>query len=258
MFLADDTLIKPNYDVSSYGRDKVIPLTTDTLLLEPIIWSELSELIQISPNNAGVDSFLEDYPEVISNVDTLGILNEGEGVPYSRTFEWLTDMTAWVYKFNLSFAMAIAVTSWTSGNISIDSVKCTLSERRADGKLVKIIGTFVKATGMSTITSAVNAVIIMHIEGNTPFKISVGNILRLQIEFTTTNGDATTFEGIMPYFFFQKGNLSKSLSKSALILHLHPALDHAYPIFRDQSLTDKLDYSGVNRSGIPRERGIVP
>jgi hypothetical protein len=93
----------------------------------------------------------------------------------------------------------------------------------------------------------------MHFEGNDPFKIAQGNYLRMAIEFTSTDTlTATSYEGIMPYFYFQEGALAKTLCESGLEMHLHPALDHAFPVFRDESVTNKLDFDGVTKQGFDR------
>ena len=106
---------------------------------------------------------------------------------------------------------------------------------------------------MTNIAAVETAVAIMHFEGNTPFKIAQGNYLRMAIEFNSTDTNtATSFEGIMPYFYFQAGALAKTLCESGLEMHLHPALDHAFPVFRDQSITNQLDFDGVTKQGVNR------
>ena len=40
--------------------------------------------------------------------------------------------------------------------------------------------------------------------------------------------------------------------ESGLEMHLHPALDHAFPVFRDQSITNQLDFDGVTKDGFDR------
>jgi len=241
------TLTKANYDISNYGEDLFLPLTTDTLALQSITWSELDELLQEESTD------LEAYSRLVSDIDTLGILNEGDGVRYSRTFDFLTDMSAWCYKFNLTFAVALDVTAYTSGAHSIDSVKVTFSELLPDKTEKRQITTMIHNTGMTNIAAVETAVAIMHFEGNTPFKITNGNYLRMAIEFSSTDtSTATTFEGIMPYFYFQAGALAKTLCESGLEMHLHPSLDHAFPIFRDESITNQLDFDGVTKQGFDR------
>ena len=242
-----DTLTKTTYDISNYGEDLFLPFTTDTLALQAITWSGLDELLQEESTD------LEAYSRLVSDIDTLGILNQGDGVRYDRTFDFLTDMSAWCYKFNLTFAVGLSVTAYTSGAHSVDSVKVTFSELLPDKTEKRVITSMIHNTGMTNIGAVEDKVAIMHFEGNTPFKIINGNYLRIQIEFNSTDTNtATSFEGIMPYFYFQAGSLAKTMCESGLQLHLHPSLDHIFPILRDQSVTNKLDYDGVTINGFDR------
>ena len=94
---------------------------------------------------------------------------------------------------------------------------------------------------------------IMTFEGNIPFKVAQGNKVTIQIILGRTDTNtATTFEGIMPLFYFQKSALAKTMIESTLQMHLHPALDHAFEVFRDQSIQEQLDYDGVNIEGVKR------
>jgi hypothetical protein len=195
-----ETLTKPVYDISNYGEDLFLPLTTDTLALQSITWSELDELLQEDTQD------LENYSRLVSDIDTLGILNEGDGVRYHRTFDFLTDMSAWCYKFSLSFCAALDVSAYTSGAHSIDSIKVTFSELLPDKTEKRQITTMIHNTGMTNIAAVKTQAAIMHFEGNTPFKITQGNYLRIDIDFSSTDtSTATSYEGIMPYFYFQTG-----------------------------------------------------
>ena len=53
----------------------------------------------------------------------------------------------------------------------------------------------------------------------------------------------------MPYFYFQAGSLAKTLCESGLEMHLHPALSHAFPVFRDENIVNQIDFDGVNKDG---------
>ena len=253
-FNALDQLVNLNYGVDNYGQDVTLPLGTDTLALQSITWSAINELLQVKATGADVD--IEEYSRALSDIDTLGIMNEGDGIRYSRTFDFLSDMSAWIYKINLTFAVALSITAISSGNHSIDSVQVLVQELKGDGTLVREILTASQNTGMTNLTAINNSVAIMHFENNKPFKISTGNIVRLTISFSSTDtGVATTFEGIMPLFYFQEGSLLKTMCESALILHVHPALDHAFPVTRDSSVTTRLNYAGVDKNN--NSRGAV-
>ncbi len=109
-FNSNNILIKPVYDVAFYGEDVIIPLVADTLDLSSFTWSSLDALTQSNDTVAGADRQIEPVSRLVSDIDTLGILNEGDGVQFSRTYQWLSDMSAWVYKFDIFMAVGLNVT----------------------------------------------------------------------------------------------------------------------------------------------------
>ena len=242
----NDLLLKPVYDVSAYGEDLQLPLGLKKLTLQSITWSELDELLIV-----GAD--LENYSRLISDIDSLGIMHEGDGVAFDQTYTWLSDMSAFVYKFNITLCVALDVTSYSSGNHSVESVQIIIKETLADGTVVSEIANLTQDTGMTNITAVKTNAVIMTFEGNTPFKVAQGNKVTVRIILNRIDtSTATSFEGIMPLFYFQISDLAKTMIESTMQLHLHPALDHSFPIFRDQSSQDELDYDGVNREGFDR------
>ena len=245
-YSVNDLLQKPVYDVSAYGEDLQLPLGTKKLALQAITWSSLDELLV-------VDADMENYSRLVSDIDSLGIMNEGDGVAFDQTYTWLSDMSAFVYKFNLTLCVALSVTAYSGGNHSIDSVQVIIKETLADGTVVGQIADMTKATGMTNITAVKDQAVIMTFEGNTPFKVAQGNKVTIQIILNRTDsGTATSYEGLMPFFYFQSSSLAKTMIESTMQMHLHPALDHAFPVFRDQSIQDELDYDGVSREGFDR------
>ena len=242
----NDLLQKPVYDVSAYGEDLQLPLGQKKLALQSITWSQLDELLV-------VDADMENYSRLVSDIDSLGIMHQGDGVAFDQTYTWLSDMSAFVYKFNLTLCVALDVTSYSSGNHSIDSVQVIIKETLADGTVVGQIANMTKDTGMTNITAVKTQAVIMTFEGNTPFKVAQGNKVTIQIILNRTDtSTATTYEGLMPLFYFQISNLAKTMVESTMQMHLHPALDHAFPVFRDQSVQDELDYDGVTQQGFDR------
>ena len=245
-FNVNDLLQKPVYDISSYGHDLQLPLMPKNLALQAVTWSELDELLTVHAD-------LENYSRLISNVDSLGILNQGDGVAFDQTFTWLSDMSAFVYKFNITLCVALSCTAYSSGNHSIDSVRIIIKETLQDDTVVRTVADLQQDTGMTNITAVKDQACIITFEGNNPFKVAQGNKVTLQIILNRTDtGTATTFEGIMPLFYFQKSSLTKTMIESTLGLHLHPALDHAFDVFRDQSIQEQLDYDGINKLGESR------
>ena len=136
-YSVNDLLQKPVYDVSSYGEDLQLPLGLKKLALQSITWSELDELLVV-----GAD--MENYSRLISDVDSLGIMHQGDGVAFDQTYEWLSDMSAFVYKFNITLCVALDVTAFTGGNHSVDSVQVIIKETLADGTVVSQIDILLK------------------------------------------------------------------------------------------------------------------
>ena len=242
----NNLLQKPVYDVSSYGEDLQLPLGLKKLALQSITWSELDELLL-------VDADMESYSRLVSDIDALGVMHQGDGVAFDQTYEWLSDMSAFVYKYNITLCVALEVTAYTSGNHSVDSVNVIIKETLSDGTVVREIANMIKDTGMTNTQAVESKAVIMTFEGNIPFKVAQGNKVTIQIILGRTDtSTATTFEGIMPLFYFQKSALAKTMVESTMQLHLHPALDHAFEVFRDQSIQEQLDYDGVNIDGVKR------
>jgi len=242
----NNLLQKPVYDVSSYGEDLQLPLGLKKLALQSITWSELDELLL-------VDADMESYSRLVNDIDALGVMNQGDGVAFDQTYEWLSDMSAFVYKYNITLCVALEVTAYTSGNHSVDSVQVIIKETLSDGTIVREVDNITKDTGMTNTQAVESKACIMTFEGNIPFKIAQGNKVTVQIILNRTDtSTATTYEGLMPMFYFQISALAKTMVESTMQMHLHPALDHAFPVFRDQSIQDELDYDGVTQQGFDR------
>ncbi len=247
----NDLLVKPTYDVAFYGEDLHLPLGVAPLNYQDVDWGNLTQLLT-------VDSDIENYSRVISDSDALGILNEGNGVGFDHTYNWLSDVSAWVYKYNITMAVALNVTAWTSGDHVVSSARIILTERLPDGTLLKTMADETKNTGMTVLNGSGRSVVIMTFENDKPFKITQGNTVRLQVILGRTDTMvATSFEGIMPLFYFQTGTGVKQLIESTMNLHLYPALDQAFTVFRDQSLQEPLDYSGVTKQGVSRQHEAI-
>jgi antitoxin component of RelBE/YafQ-DinJ toxin-antitoxin module len=245
-FNVNDLLEKPVYDVSSYGEDLQLPFGQKKLALQSITWSALDELLVV-----GAD--MENYSRLVSDIDSLGIMTQGDGVAFDQTYTWLSDMSAFVYKFNITLCVALDVTAYTSGNHSVDSVNVIIKETLADDTVIRTIADLTQDTGMTNTQAVETKACIMTFEGNIPFKVAQGNKVTVQIILNRTDTNtATSFEGIMPLFYFQISDLAKTMIESTMQLHLHPALDHAFEVFRDQSIQEQLDYDGVNIEGVKR------
>ena len=243
VFNPTQLLIKPTYDVSSYGEDLTIQLGTDTLALKSFTVS--SATFEQSSESATV-FHMGDEGTIISDTDTIGIAYEGNNTAYDRTFQFLPDMSAFVYKYEILAGFAENCSAYSSGAVDIDSVRFTLSTTLPDGTQEAIIFDRYVTSSTSALEATGTNVFIVHLEDNTPLKLIKGYPVRLRIRVNeTTSGTNTRQVGILPFFPFQKEALAKIFTTSVFDMHLHPTLDHAFPVFRDQSAQETLDYSGV-------------
>ena len=85
VFNPTQLLIKPTYDVASYGEDLTIQLGTDTLALKGFTVS--SATFEQSSESATV-FHMGDEGTIISDTDTIGIAYEGNNTAYDRTFQF--------------------------------------------------------------------------------------------------------------------------------------------------------------------------
>ena len=243
VFNPTQLLIKPTYDVASYGEDLTIQLGTDTLALKGFTVS--SATFEQSSESATV-FHMGDEGTIISDTDTIGIAYEGNNTAFDRIYEFLPDMGAWVYKHEILAGFAENCSAYTSGAVTIDSVRFTLTTHLPDGTLEATIFDKYVESSTSALEATGTNVFIAHLESNTPLKLVKGYPVQLRIRVNeTTSGTNTRQVGILPFFPFQKEALAKIFTTSVFDMHLHPTLDHAFPIFRDQSVQETLDYGGV-------------
>ena len=250
VFNVTDTLAKPTYDIASYGEDLSLNLGTETGTIQAITCSSANF------EQSGTDNHMDSYDILVSDNTTAGLVHEGNDTAYDQTFEFLTDMSAILYKYDILCAVGVNVSSFSSGSVKLDSVRFTATENLQDGTVVRELFDNYVTCSLSALTGTGTNVFIAHSEGIPMVKIANSNVVKLRIRINeTTSGTNTRQVGILPLFPFQKEAVMKQWTNSVFEWHLHPALDHAFNVFRDQSIQNLLDYSGVTIKGILR--GIV-
>ena len=250
VFNVTDILIKPSYDVANYGVDISLNLGTETGTIQAITCSSANF------EQSGTDNHMDSYDILVSDNTTAGLVHEGNDTAYDQTFEFLTDMSAILYKYDILCAVGVNVSSFSSGSVKLDSVRFTATENLQDGTVVRELFDNYVTCSLSALTGTGTNVFIAHSEGIPMVKIANSNVVKLRIRINeTTSGTNTRQVGILPLFPFQKEAVMKQWTNSVFEWHLHPALDHAFNVFRDQSIQNLLDYSGVTIKGILR--GIV-
>ena len=242
--------IKPVYDVSAYGEDLSIQLGIDNLALQSITASTASffkNTDTVNLNGSATTVFpVEDMDLVLSDVNTFGIAHEGDNTAFDRIYSFEPDMTAFIYKASIKAAFALNVSAYTSGTFDLTGVRFVISQV-VDSDRTEAIDDFTLTATLTGLTAAGTQVFVIVADRHyTNFKAIKGRPITIQIIINETTGTGTRQVGIMPVFPFQAAAIIKPITTSVLSVHVHPTLDHAFPVFRDQNAMQLLDYSGIS------------
>ena len=233
-------LVKPTYDISNYGEDLTLNLGAVTLALQSITLSSAN--FEQSGSHVVMDSFAES----ISDTNAVGLAHEGNNTAFDETYEFLTDMSAEIYKLDILAAFAVNVSAFTNGSVKLDSVRFTCTENLQDGTEVRTLFDKYVDCSLSALTGTGTNIFIAHLDMIPMTKVSDSKKIQLQIRINeTVSGTNTRQVGILPFFPFQAAALPKPFTTPTLSMHLHPTLDHVFPILREQGVQNMLDYSGV-------------
>ena len=242
--------IKPVYDVSAYGEDLSIQLGIDNLALQSITVNTAAffkSTDTVNLNGSATTVFpVEDMDLVLSDVDVIGIAHEGNNTAFDRVYSFEPDMTAFVYKASIKAAFGLNVSAYTSGNFDITGVRFIVSQI-VDSDRTEIIDDFTVDATLTALTATGTQIFIIVADRHyTTFKAIKGRPVTVQIIINETTGSGTRQVGILPVFPFQAAAILKPFTTSVLSVHVHPTLDHAFPVFRDQNAMQLLDYSGIS------------
>ena len=231
-------LIKPTYDVGSYGHDVQVPLSLlsgTTLTLVP---STTTFVQVLEESNVPID----EVPIFVSDSDEMEIVTAGADTDFDKTWVWVPDMSANLYKFTANFCVGMTTTAYTSGNFKISSVQIIVKQVKGDYSetlVDKIID-----PGMANMTSATSQVAIINLDTQTAKKV-FDKPITVQIKVNTTSGSGTYQCGIVPLFCYFSAHTPKTWTPSSIVMHLHGSLDHAFPVFRNEDNENLLDHSGI-------------
>jgi hypothetical protein len=231
-------LIKPTYDVQSYGHDITIPLSMlsgSTVTLVP----STSTFVQVLDDTKVP---IDEIPIVVTDSDEMEMIHAGNGTDFDKTFVWVPDMAASLYKFTANFAVGMTVSSYTSGNFKISSVQVIVTQTK--GTYSEVLINRIIDPGMSNMASATSQIALINLDTQTAKKVFDKSIT-IQIKVNTTSGTGTYQCGLIPLYCYFAAHTPKVWTSSAIVMHLHGALDHAFPVFRDEDNENLLDHSGI-------------
>ena len=231
-------LIKPVYDVGYYGHDVSVPLSTLSGSSQTVVPSTSTFVQVLEDSKVPVD----ELPIFISESDVMQMIHQGNDTDYDETFVWLPDMTSNLYKATVSFAVGLNVSSYSSGNFSIDTIQLIIKQQKAD--YVETLVNRVIDPGMANITSAVAQVAVITFDTTVAKKLFDKSVT-VQIKVNTSSGSGTYQCGLFPLFCYIAPAVPKAWTTSSLIMHVHGSLDHAFPVFRNEDNENMLDHSGI-------------
>ena len=231
-------LIKPVYDVGYYGHDVSVPLSTLSGSSQTVVPSTSTFVQVLEDSKVPVD----ELPLFIADTDKMEMVHQGNDTDYNETFTWLPDMSASLYKMTLNFAVGLNVSAYTSGNFKISKIQMIVKQQKAD--YVETLVNRIIDPGMANITSAVGQVAIVAFDTQVAKKV-FDKAVTIQIIVTTSSGTGTYQCGLFPIFCYIAPAVPKVWTSSAFIMHLHGALDHAFPVFRNEDNENLLDHSGI-------------
>ena len=238
--------IKPTYNVGDYGEDVHLPLTL----------SQATNIVTLTPSTASfhqtehdsalpIDSLLM----FISESDKCELLHAGNDTNFDKTFLISPDMSFFSYKIALTFGIGLKVSAYTNGNVNVNNVHLTITEI-GDGAGDTVIADLTVAAGASNLAATGEQITLFHTDIIQPIKFTKSRPIKVRIQTEASKSGTATFQvGMLPVFPIIPTAVPKQWLLSQVEIHAHASLDHAFPIWRDQTNQEKMDYSGCSPSG---------
>ena len=237
---------KPVYNVGDYGEDVVFPL----------VLSQASNLATLTPSTASFhqtehDSALpiDALARFVSNSDKCELLHAGNDTNFDKTFLISPDMSFFAYKIALTFGLGLKVSAHSSGNINVNNVHLTITEI-GEGAGDTVIADLTVSAGSPNLTATGEQITLFHADIIQPIKFTKSRPIKVRIQTEASKSGTATFQvGMLPVFPIIPTAVPKHWIESQIEVHAHASLDHAFPIWRDQTNQEKMDYSGCSPSG---------
>jgi len=237
--------IKPTYNVGDFGHDVTFPL----------VLSQATNLTTLTPSTASFhqtehDSSIpiDELARFISDVDKCELLHAGNDANFDKTFLISPDMSFFAYKIALTFGIGLKVSAYTSGNINVNNIHLTLTEI-GDGAGDTVIADLTVSAGSANLTGTGEQITMFHADIIQPIKFTKSRPIKVRIQTEASKSGTATFQvGMLPVFPVIPTAVPKHWIESQIEVHIHASLDHAFPIWRDQTNQEKMDYSGVPAS----------
>lgn len=219
--------IQPVYNISSEIVPTFLPIT-DVLTLQSIT---LSTAV-ISRSTDGGNFPIDDVPYFLSNIDTVGIIHEGDDTVFSRVYTWTPDFTQLIYKTTFNLACGINISAFTDGALNIGDLRITMRQRSPE----RVLGNQLLKSGAANQVATGTSYHIYNFDFTDPFYALARQPIDITITMITTEptaGTQTRQEGILPVFPFQAAAVTKMFTLSGIVFYGHAGLDYADPVLQD-------------------------
>ena len=238
--------IKPTYNVGDYGQDVHLPLTLVQATNVATLTPSTASFHQTEHDSAlPIDALLM----FISESDKCELLHAGNDTNFDKTFLISPDMSFFSYKIALTFGIGLKVSAHSSGNINVNNVHLTITEI-GDGAGDKVIADLTVSAGASNLTGTGEQITLFHADIIHPIKFTKSRPIKVRIQTEASKSGTATFQvGMLPVFPIIPTAVPKQWLLSQVEIHAHASLDHAFPIWRDETNQEKMDYSGCSPSG---------
>jgi len=238
--------IKPVYNTGDYGHDVVFPL----------LQSQTSNVQSLTPSTASFHQTLHDsarpIDEVamfISNLDKCEQLHAGNDTNFDQTFLIQPDMSFFSYKIAVNMGFGLKVSAFTSGTVNLGNIHVTITEDGKGAGDTTIVDQIVDA-GSSNLTATGEQIVAFHVDVIQPIKFTKARPIKVRIQTEVEETGTNTWQvGMLPVYPLIAPAVAKQWLLSQVEVHAHASLDHAFPIWRDETNQEKMDYSGCSPDG---------
>ena len=246
--------IKPTYNVGDYGHDVVFPL----------LEVQSSNIQTLTPSTASFHQTLHDSARPIdevamfvSNLDKVAQLHGGNDTNYDETFLIQPDMSFFSYKLALNMGIGLKVSAFTSGTVNVGSIHLTITED-GQGAGDTVIEDLIIDVGSSNLTETGEQIVAFHADIIKPIKFTKARPIKVRIQTVVEETGTNTWQvGMLPCYPLLPNAVAKQWLLSQVEVHAHASLDHAFPIWRDETNQEKMDYSGCSPDGCNTGMGGV-
>lgn len=204
----------------------------------------------------GLEGFIplpNDPGRFFSSSDAGYIINEGNNNQFSENFSFRPNISGVLTQMRLNFAMALNVSSYTSGNFSLDGVGVTVNSYQNSTQPVPFSSNgqieLLPEVDFTPLTATGTQIIIVRTVLNGSVQLVPGQPLTVELTLDTTLGTGNSQAGLLPFFPLYATTANKFNYESSLQLHILPTpanIDTIRPFMGEYSIAGTNQPAGVH------------